>query len=144
MKTGLLAAFLAATTLALAGCFGTSEEDLTPNRLSDLQTCTAIEQDRCTTDMGVFLSDTPEIFVTTKLNNATIGTRATCELRYLDGSADDVITVDISVDTITESLSSYLVFYFTNENPWPVGKYRVSIETDSTGSIPLEKEFRIE
>lgn len=141
MKKGLIAACLVAAILTFSGC---GEDELAPNRISDLATCTAIELDRCIEDMDIFPAETPVIYTTAKLNNATYGVKTTCELRYLESESDNVVTVNFTVDVITEDLSSYLVFYFTSEHPWPAGEYEVTVSTETTGSQPVSKNFRIE
>lgn len=141
MKRMLIAIFLTAAVLAISGC---GKEDLAPNQLSNLATCTDIELDQCTENLDVIPADSPVIYATAKLDNATYGVKASCVLRYLDGDSEDVINVDFTVDVVTESLSSYLVFYFTNDEPWAAGEYEVTVSTETPDSRPVSKTFRFE
>lgn len=146
MKRRLPAASLLATLLAfiLVSSSCGDEDKLAPNRLSDIATCTAIELDRCTENSGRFAPPTQRIYVTAKLNNATYGVKASCALRYLENDTEYFATVDITVNVITEDLSSYLVFYFTNDQPWPAGEYEVTVSTDTPDSKTVSKRFRVE
>jgi hypothetical protein len=139
-----LVLLLVALSLPLAGCGDSAEVDLQPNRLGELLTCTQTENDQCVNDQDSFPTDTPELFATVILNNATVGAKATCTLTYLGDTEQELISFDLTVNQVTETMRSYLVFNFTNDQPWPTGDYRVIVTMDTTGSSPASKEFTIQ
>jgi hypothetical protein len=116
------------------------EENLQPNSMGELLTCTQIEDDQCVSDVSSFPVNTPEFFAAVIISNATVGATATCTLDSLGDTPEEIISFDITIDQVTQSLRAYLVFNFTNDEPWPPGKYRVTVKMDS-GSPPVSKEF---
>jgi len=129
--------------LPFTGCGDSDEaikESLQPNSLGEQLTCTQIKDDQCVSDESSFPVNTPEIFATVIVSNATVGARATCTLTYLGDTPEDLASFEITINQITRSLRSYLVFNFTNDEPWQPGKYRVTTKMDA-GSPPVSKEF---
>lgn len=143
MKQVFLLTVMICMLLPLTGC-GDSDaeikEALQPNSLGDLLTCTQIEDDQCVSDASSFPVNTPEIFATVIVSNATVGATATCTLVTLGDAPEELISLDVTINQVTQSLRSYLVFNFTNDEPWPPGKYKVTTKMD-TGSPPVSKEF---
>lgn len=143
MKRACLFIVLICMALPFTGCGDSDEaleESLQPNSLGELLTCTQIKDDQCVSDESSFPVNTPEILSTVIVSNATVGATATCTLTFLGDTPEDLASFDVTINQISQSLRSYLVFNFTNDEPWQPGKYRVTTKMD-TGSPPVSKEF---
>lgn len=143
MKRVCLLTALICMLFTITGCGDSDEaikESLQPNSFGELLTCTQIKDDQCISDVDSFPVNTPEIFATVIVSNATVGASATCTLTSLGDTPEDLASFVITIDQVSQSLRSYLVFNFTNDEPWPPGKYKVTTKMD-TGSPAVSKEF---
>ncbi|MDX9970802.1 MAG: hypothetical protein RBS56_02745 [Candidatus Gracilibacteria bacterium] len=113
--------------------------------ISEAKICSSVsgESMMCTSDETMFATDTPEIIVTTKLDNAMEGTKVTFTWRYLEGSEPELI------DEITVESPDIMPSYPNSTMPippsgmWPTGKYDVVITLDTDNFEPIVKAFSV-
>jgi len=127
--------------LALAVMFGACS--VSTANVSVVSMCPTLAQGEmtCATDTATFVSNTPEIFITTQLDNAPTGTKVTFQWRYLEGSAPEVI------DSVVVESPEVSPSYPNSSLPippgglWPAGKYDVVVSLDTDNSEPIVKAF---
>ena len=115
-------------------------------KITEAKICSSVSEESmmCESDENMFATDTPEIIVTTKLENAPSETQVTFTWRYLEGSEPELI------DEITVSSPEAMPSYPNSTMPippkgmWPTGKYDVVISLDSDNSEPIVKAFTVQ
>lgn len=127
------------TVLALTtGCTGNTAN------LKEVKVCAEMYQGRCQSDTSVFSSITPEIFLSTTLKNAPIGTTITFQWNYLSNGTKDLLD-EVQMDTPANNNTHYLYSSYPMplSGSWPLGQYEVVISTDGDAFEPFSKTFEI-
>ena len=127
------------TGLFLASCTISTAD------ISEVKMCQTLgEQEMmCASDQTEFQTNAPELYITTKLDNAPSDTKVTFTWRYMSGAAPEVM------DSVTVSSPDFMPSYPNSSFPippagiWPEGKYEVEVSMDVDNFKPIHKEFSI-
>jgi len=115
--------------------------------LSDVKLCVEADSNSiCSSDSSTFETITPEIFLSSNLNNAPSGTKVTATWRYIKGELGNE-PQDIDSVTAEAKEGGSQPFTSSLSSPtagWPKGDYEVTLTLSSDNSTPVVKKFSIQ
>lgn len=129
-----------ALVLLLAVVVSACSFSVSTANLSDIKTGDKVTGNEVVNEVKTFSPDTPEIFISTQINNAPDGTELTFSWRYLTGKAVDIDSITLVTKTGENIAKSSLS---KPDQGWPKGDYEVVLKLGTDNSKPIHKKFKV-
>lgn len=135
IRTLYLPMILILVAVVLGSC------SFTTANYSNLVISSGIESDYTPINVtNKFSTNTPEIYISGKVNNAPTGTVISGQWFYMDN--EPVIFIDESKYVVQDTTTSFYFSLSIPDNGWPVGEYSIQLFID--GKIQKTLNFSVE
>ena len=114
--------------------------DMNSAHIEEVKICTTLDANQCINDKPVFDVNTPEIFVSCKLENPPMDTDVEFSWFYLTDGRTEITSVVLNNREEIGNLDLHSSLSMPS-NGWPVGDYEVIIRILDTEKEPDVKSF---